>query len=103
MYNNIDINIANYENYVIDFLEGLLNPVERDCFIAFLVNNPDIKEEIGSVNEITLKADKRIFSEKDKLKKRPVIAVFSINEDNYEEYFVGYYENDLTDDEGKSL
>jgi len=103
MKNNIDINRANYEEYVIDYLEGSLNTFERDCFDDFLGNNPDIKEEISSVNDITLKADKNIFSKKDNLKKRPIISINSINEDNYEEYFIANYENDLSDEEKKTL
>lgn len=103
MKNTIDINRANYENYVIDYLEGLLSPDVRNNFIAFLENNPDIEEEIDNVNEITLKADKRVFSEKDNLKKIPVSTVNDINEDNYEEFFVGNYENDLSATENQSL
>lgn len=103
MKNIIDINRANYENYVVDYLEGSLNPDERESFVTFLENNPDIEEEIDNVNEVTLQADNSIFSEKDNLKKRPVINVNGINEINYEEYFIANYENDLTDQERKTL
>ena len=99
----IDINRANYETYVIDYLDGKLNAVERRYFIAFLESNPDIKDDIESINEITIQPDKEVFPKKDNLKKVPVVDVDGINEGNYEEYFIANYENDLSASEKKSL
>ncbi len=103
MKENIDINRANYETYVIDYLDGKLDTIEIKCFISFLESNPDIKEEIESINEVSLVADQRVFVEKNNLKKEPVTAVNSINEINYEEFFIANYENDLSESETKSL
>ena len=99
----IDINRANYETYVIDYLDGKLNAVERRYFIAFLESNPDIKDEVESIDEISLQPDQKVFPEKENLKKKSVVDVDGINEGNYEEYFIANYENDLSPNEKKSL
>ncbi len=55
----IDINIHNYEEYVIDYLEGKLASEEEDAFVNFLIDHPAIAEEIEGLDEITLpKAEK---------------------------------------------
>lgn len=99
----IDINRTNYETYVIDYLDGKLNAVERRYFIAFLESNPDIKDEIESIDEISLQPDQKVFPKKENLKKESVLDVDGINEGNYEEYFIANYENDLSATEKKSL
>lgn len=103
MNKNIDINRSNYETFVIDYLDGSLNTVETACFVVFLENNPDIKEEILDLNNITLKPNKKIFTEKIKLKKKTVTSVNNINEINYEEFFIAYYEGDLSEPQKNSL
>ncbi len=103
MNKDIDINISNYETYVIDYLDGKLNAVEMACFIAFLENNPDIKEEIIELNEVTIEPDDYNFTEKSRLKKKVVISVGNINEDNYEEFFIADHEGDLVDSQKEML
>ncbi len=103
MNKDIDINISNYETYVIDYLDGKLNAVEMACFIAFLENNPDIKEEIIELNEITVEPGDYNFTEKSRLKKKVVISVGNINEDNYEEFFIADHEGDLVDSQKEML
>ncbi|MFK5854933.1 MAG: hypothetical protein QM503_02305 [Bacteroidota bacterium] len=95
MNKEVDINRLNYESYVIDYLDGKLNAVETACLIAFLENNPDIKEEISDLDGVTLVSDDNTFEEKAGLKKKPIFSVNDINEENYEEFFVANYEGDL--------
>ena len=103
MNKDIDINRSNYENYVIDYLDGKLTAVETACFIVFLGNNPDINEEIAELNKITIEPDDYSFTEKSRLKKKVVISVGNINEDNYEEFFIADHEGDLIDSQKELL
>jgi len=103
MNKNIDINRTNYETFVIDYLEGNLDAIETACFIAFLENNPDIKEEVADINDITLAPEMKEFTQKDNLKKKSIASVSGINELNYEEYFIAHYEGDLNETQERSL
>lgn len=103
MKNSVDINRMNYETFVIDYLDGKLNAVETACFIAFLENNPDLKEEVSELNDIVLTPEKKEYSQKDKLKKKSIVTVAGINELNYEEYFIAGYEGDLNETDYSSL
>lgn len=103
MNNKIDINRSNYEKFVIDYLDGILSVDENNCFIAFLNNNPDIAEEIEDLGEAVLLPEDVDFSPKEQLKKKPVSAIGNINGDNYEEYFIASYENDLISEEISNL
>ena len=103
MNNNININKSNYENYVIDYLDGNLTAIENDCFVTFLKDNPAIKEEIFDLDNIELIPEKKEFSEKDTLKKKPIVSVSGINELNYEEYFIAHFEGNLNESQTSSL
>ncbi len=96
MDNKVDINRSNYENFVIDYLDGTLGAAEKSCFIEFLENNPDIAEEVDDINEAVIQPDNKVFESKDRLKKKSIATVSGINEDNYEEIFIAHYENDLS-------
>ncbi len=103
MSNKTDINISNYELFVIDYLDGNLNANELASFILFLEENPDIKNEVYDIKGISLKDENIVYTEKSKLKKNPIIAVNGINEANYEDYFIASFENDLTSAQKKKL
>ena len=54
----MEININNYEVYVIDFIDGMLNEIDTANLLIFLDQNPVLKEEfeilINSSKLITL-------------------------------------------------
>ena len=95
MNKKVDINRLNYENFVIDYLDGSMDAIETACFIAFLENNPDIKEEISELNEVVIVSDDSAFTKKATLKKKQIISSYGIDEENYEEIFIAHYEADL--------
>ena len=41
----MEININNYEVYVIDFIDGMLNEIDTANLLIFLDQNPALKEE----------------------------------------------------------
>ncbi len=62
----------NYEIYVIDYLEGNLNPEIKAEFEKFLEANPDIKEEITGLTQTVLSKKTHTFHEKWQLKKSSI-------------------------------
>lgn len=103
MKNKIDIKRSNYETFVIDYLDGKLGAVEVEHFMSFLEDNPDIKEELVGIKETTLETENITFNQKSELKKKELIVTDGIDENNYENYFIGYYENELTPTHNSSL
>jgi hypothetical protein len=93
----------NYEVWIIDYFDGKLNAAETAEFMAFLDLHPEIKEEFELFDPTPVSAEAEEFSKKSDLKKVPVLASGEINEENYEEYFIAFYEKDLAEAEDKNL
>lgn len=58
----IEINIHNYEEYVIDYLEGQLSSGQEDAFVNFLIDHPSIAQEIEGLAEVSLPKMEQEFS-----------------------------------------
>lgn len=89
-----EINRTNYEAYFIDYLEGNLDEEMIDSFIAFLKENPDLKQELELYEPISLEPEKVAFSKKTEL--------YKSNFDNVETFdnaTIALLENDLTEEE----
>jgi len=94
----------NYEVWMIDYFDGKLNAAEKAELMAFIEENPDIKAEFKQFDEdVVFEPEEIKFSDKKALKKVPLKATESINEENYETYFISYYENDLDQDQQKEV
>jgi len=91
----INIDLHNYELYVIDFIEGNLNDSHRESFELFLRDNPEIKNEVFelSTSEFKYLAEEN-YNSKTELKKGALLSE-PINENNYIQYFIAFHENDL--------
>lgn len=59
----------NYEPYFLDFLDGNLKEDQIDRFLDFLELNPDLKEELQLLENMTLPEEQIEFSGKDSLYK----------------------------------
>ena len=92
------INISNYEEFLIDFLDGNLDEKTHALVVLFLEENPEIAEEFDGIANVSVEECIGSLDDKDSLKVhlQPVIL---INNDNYEFYFIAYHEGDLSDDE----
>lgn len=68
------INKVNYENFVIDYLEGSLSPDLKAEFDSFLQVNPNVYEEIKLYLSAPVLAEpnETVFAEKDLLKRRVI-------------------------------
>lgn len=95
----MEINRNNCESYFFEYWEGNLNPYEREAVLRFLDSNPDLRDEFSQTEMLFLKPEPAIhFPDRDSLKKDPVVPSGSINEDNYDEFFVEYHEDRLSPD-----
>lgn len=91
------IDRLNYEAYFLDFHEGNLSEgLTRELF-SFLNNNPDLKEEFESFEMISVVPPDKKFFDKDSLKKD------TITTSNYNTWFAGYIENDLSSEQKKEV
>ncbi|HRH65135.1 MAG TPA: hypothetical protein PLU53_02440 [Bacteroidia bacterium] len=83
---------SNYEIYFLDFYDGNLTESQRRELMAFLDQNPDLKEEFDGFVNVFVEPDvTTTFSNKESLKKTE-----SINQQNYKTWLVAYFEQDLT-------
>jgi len=89
------IDRSNYEIWIIDWLDGLLNEDEIGRLQFFLNENPDLKTEYDELTLISLTPGNQSFTHKNNLKK----TSSDITEEQFEYLSVGYLENDLSNDQ----
>jgi len=93
------INRNNYEAYFLDYIEGRLNKKELKEIQAFLINNPDLEEELMGIDEFQLPASNVKFEEKEKLYINENTFTNSIFNDNC----VAYMEDDLSSEQKQAF
>jgi len=90
----IDININNYEEYIVDFFDGNLNSSEETALMVFLDKNPELKEEFDLFDNEKLLEEEIVFNDKGSLKKT---SILHNNESmNFQELCIASIEGDLT-------
>ncbi len=90
-----EINIHNYESYLLDYLEGRLNEEQAKKVEQFLALHPEIAEEIEQWHLIKLEPES-ISLDKSKLKKEEE-AIHSFQNRSKEEWVIAALEGDLDD------
>jgi len=99
----MSIHIKNYEEFVIDYLEGNLDSIKTEEMKVFLLIHPDIAMELEELNELKLEKEPRDKTSFLHLKQKEIISQNGITENNYEEYFIAYQEQDLSEEESANL
>jgi len=93
----MDINRGNYELFFINFLEGQLNQDEMEALKAFLLLNPDLRDEFEEMQEFESGGpvfnNDFLFQGKENLHKS--ISEKQINTQNIDEFLIASLENDL--------
>ncbi|MFW6019260.1 MAG: hypothetical protein ACOCPM_01640 [Bacteroidales bacterium] len=99
------INRNNYEVYMIDYLDGNLTPGQIDELMLFLNENPDIKAEAEGLDITVSPKDEQspVYDEKAALKQPVTDDLETINENNYETWFIAFVEGNLSKDEESRL
>lgn len=76
----MDVNKTNYEEYMLDYLEGNLSVEVREKVKQFLQENPEIEEEISDLTKYVLPVEEMGYAQKSTLyreeKRRPIIPLF---------------------------
>ncbi len=91
----MEININNYEVYVIDFIDGKLNEIDTANLLIFLDQNLDLKEEFEILNN----SSKFIPVEHFSFDSSSLLKPININVNNYSEKLIALIENDLSQTE----
>lgn len=100
------IDIHNYEAYMLDYLDGNLDEAMIKEMEAFLLMHPHIAEGLEDLDEIQLSVEDEKHLENTflhQLKKKQIIASESINDNNYQDFFIAYWEGDLNGMEESNL
>jgi hypothetical protein len=98
------INRENYEAYFLDYLENNLSPELVAELMVFLEDNPDLKSELESFENIQLEPENSIrFDGKKTLMKKDLKRTENISGENYEEMMVARLEGDLTRDQNEEM
>lgn len=100
----MNINRKNYEAYFLDYRENNLSAEQVAELMVFLEENPDLKVEFETFENITLQPELEIsFSKKEALKKSTIISTKNINSDNIDELLVANLEGDISEKEREEL
>ncbi len=93
----MDINRDNYEEYFLLFADNELTDSEKVAVILFLKENKDLEEEFSMIHHTISKPEQNIIlDDKSFLFKNNSLSL--INDKNYEEIFVLYHDDELTNE-----
>ncbi len=90
---------SNYEIWLIDWLDGNLDETRTEQLMAFLEENPDLREEADSLSITRLEPENKAPLTKKPLKRTPL----QLHSSQVEYLSVAYLENDLSDEQIKDL
>ncbi len=96
------INEQNYRAFFIDYLEGNLTEDEVTALRDFLQKRPGLAKEFEHIQQTQLQSSGVSYPGKEALK-QSIIKIGPIEENNYENYFIGYWEGDLSRKENRHL
>ena len=92
------INRNNFEAYLLDYLEGNLDPLLTADLMVFLTENPEFEKYLPDNESYALPADIRIFEYKQLLKK-DFQHVPAVTSDNFDEFCIAACEGLLGKDD----
>ncbi|HEY8661618.1 MAG TPA: hypothetical protein VIL78_21460 [Hanamia sp.] len=92
------INRNNYEEYFLLYADNELSQAEKNEVEIFVKQNVDLEEEFNMI-KLTINIPDEMVSMPDKLLLIKNASLSFINENNYEEIFVLYHDNELTNEQ----
>lgn len=90
----VDINLNNYEEFIIDYFDGNLSPAKTDLLMLFLKQHPDLLDEFDSYESNMLLPEETSFPLKNSLKKQPLLT--NNHQSNFEQLCIAKLEGDLS-------
>jgi anti-sigma factor RsiW len=95
----VDINISNYEEFLLSYIDGELNDGERAAVEAFLQQHPEQAKELEVLKAAVLRPDNSsVFGDKQMLYRSTQITT-----DNYEGFLLSYIDGELNTAEQQAL
>lgn len=96
--NQMDINIDNYEVFIIDYLDNKLGPLETAQLLLFLENHPGLKDEFEDLRTIAITpSSDETFGFNESLKQPADCDAVNLSIFNYSHYFIAATEGDLSE------
>jgi hypothetical protein len=89
----------NYEAYFVMYVDDELSATDRKAVENFIQQHPDLEEELVMLQQSVLRADEHIVFEQKELLFKNSNTPILVNEHNYEQYFVLYGDDELTNEE----
>lgn len=100
----MEININNYESFIIEYFDNNLGPLETAQLLIFLENHPDLKNEFDGLSSMIIKSSPECTYEfKESLKQPADKDAVNLSVSNYSFYFIAAAENDLSAKGHKAL
>ena len=97
MSKNNNINIHNYEEHIVNYLDGKLSPVEAAELFLFLEIHPELGEDLDELRQMRIEPDLHVvYDFKEALKSDHDVDALQISSDNYLYYLTAYTEGDLS-------
>jgi len=90
---------TNYEIWIIDYLDGILDETRVNQLVSFLDENPDIKEEFADILTYNIKPVSGSFKHKNNLKK----SASDLSDKQFEYLCISASENDLSEQQRAEL
>jgi hypothetical protein len=98
----MEINRENYERYFIDYLDGKLTGTGKEDLLDFLGKNPDLMEELKSLENMVLVPAEEVYPGKPLIRKT-LIALMNKKNLSFDELCAASLEGDLPDNENGIL
>ncbi|MFA6950108.1 MAG: hypothetical protein WCQ70_05430 [Lentimicrobiaceae bacterium] len=93
----MEININNYESFIIEYFDNNLGPLETAQLLIFLENHPDLKNEFDGLSSMIIKASpESTYEFKESLKQPADKDAVNLSVNNYSFYFIAATEKDLS-------
>lgn len=103
MQNN-KINNHNYEEFIVNYLDQVLSPVEAAELFLFLEMHPELNEDLDELRNMVLFPDtNNNYDFKEALKLNHDTDAHEISAENYLYYFTAYAEGDLSSKGNKAV
>ena len=99
----MNIGRDNYESWFMDYLDGKLETVQVEVLMSFLEFNPDLKQELEGLENVSLEPREQVFEHKAGLRKPVDTPERQAMLENFEDYCISGIEQQLSPDEENML
>jgi len=90
---------SNYEIWITDWLDGNLSELQSEELMAFLDENPDLKEELKGLDSVSLNPPQVVFDNKRNL----IRSAADLDDSQFDKLCIAKLENDLTQEQAAEI